>query len=106
LEVCPTSNVLLSVSSSIEKHPLRALIDAGLRVTISTDDPGTFATDMNTELLLAHDHHSVSLEQLRDLQFTALNASFLAPADRTTIVEQIRSYPIELSPALQSNYSD
>jgi adenosine deaminase len=93
LEVCPTSNVLLSVSSSIEEHPLRALIDAGLRVTISTDDPGTFATDMNTELLLAHDHHSVSLEQLRDLQFTALNASFLAPADRSALAEQIRSYP-------------
>jgi adenosine deaminase len=94
LEVCLTSNVLLSVSPSIEAHPLRTLIEKGLRVTLSTDDPGTFATDMNTELLLAHDHHGVSLEQLRDLQFAALNASFLAPTNRTVIADQIRAHPI------------
>jgi aminodeoxyfutalosine deaminase len=93
LEVCLTSNVLLSVTSSIEAHPLRTLIEKGLRVTLSTDDPGTFATDMNTELLLAHNHHGVSLEQLRDLQLTALNASFLDPTNRAMIANQIRSYP-------------
>ena len=93
LEVCLTSNVLLSVTPTIEQHPLRELLDKGLRVTLSTDDPGTFATDMNTELLLAHDHHGVTLGQLRDLQITALNSSFLAPAQRVELAGQINDYP-------------
>ena len=88
----PTGNVLLSVSKSIEEHPLRTLIDVGLRVTLSTDDPGMFATDMNSELALAHDHHGVTLEQLRDLQQTALDSSFASPAERCAIADQIRSY--------------
>ena len=53
LEVCPTSNVLLGVSPSIELHPLRQLLDAGLNVCLNTDDPGSFGTDLNTELQLA-----------------------------------------------------
>jgi aminodeoxyfutalosine deaminase len=47
LEVCPTSNVLLHVSPSIAAHPIRELLDAGLRVSVNTDDPGSFATDLD-----------------------------------------------------------
>jgi adenosine deaminase len=79
LEVCPTSNVLLGVAGSISDHPIRALLDAGLNVSINTDDPGSFATDLTTELALVHAHHGVSLDQLRVMQLAALEASF-APA--------------------------
>jgi aminodeoxyfutalosine deaminase len=50
LEVCPTSNVLLGVAPSLVQHPLPALIDAGLRVTVASDDPALFGTDMLGEL--------------------------------------------------------
>ncbi|MGB1698528.1 MAG: adenosine deaminase [Nannocystaceae bacterium] len=50
LEVCPTSNVLLGVAPSLADHPLPKLLDAGLRVTLASDDPALFGTDMVREL--------------------------------------------------------
>lgn len=92
LEVCPTSNVLLSVVPSIGEHPLRTLIDAGLAVTLNTDDPGSFATDLNTELGLAVQHHDVSLDDVRSMQRHAIGASFASPADVARIDAEISAY--------------
>lgn len=94
LEVCPTSNVLLHVVDTIEAHPLRALLDAGLNVSLNTDDPGMFATDISTELQLAHTHHGVSRGDLRDLQLAALDASLLAGPARGAIETELRGLPI------------
>ncbi|MEM6295690.1 MAG: adenosine deaminase [Myxococcota bacterium] len=49
LEVCPTSNVVLGVFPSMPEHPLPALLDAGLNVTLASDDPPMFGTDLLTE---------------------------------------------------------
>ncbi len=92
LEVCPTSNVLLGVVASIEEHPVRRLIDHGLRVSINTDDPGSFATDLTTELALLHRHHGLGREDLRRLQLTALDASFADDAARARIRAEIGRY--------------
>ena len=42
LEVCPGSNVALGVSQTLATHPIRAQRDAGVKVTVSTDDPPFF----------------------------------------------------------------
>jgi adenosine deaminase len=47
--VCPLSNVKLGVVESLAAHPLRALLQAGVRCTISTDDPLVFANTLNGE---------------------------------------------------------
>jgi aminodeoxyfutalosine deaminase len=94
LEVCPTSNVLLAVFPGIAEHPVRALIDAGINVTLNTDDPGSFATDLTTELELVHAHHNVSLADLRTMQRAALNASFADPAVRAVIDAEIAAYSV------------
>ena len=52
LEVSMTSNVLLGVAPSIEDHQIRPLLDAGVTVTLNTDDPAYFSTDLNRELQL------------------------------------------------------
>ena len=49
LEVCPGSNVALGVSQTLATHPIRALRDAGVKVTVSTDDPPFFSTTMRQE---------------------------------------------------------
>jgi adenosine deaminase len=92
LEVCPTSNVLLGVAESIAQHPLPALLAAGLNVSINTDDPGSFGTDLNTELQLAHAHHGVTLEQLRAMQLAALEASFADPSTKVALRDEIERY--------------
>lgn len=85
LEVCPTSNDLLQVIGSIEDHPLRELVDAGLRVSINTDDPGWFATDLVTELEIAVELLGAGPADLVALQEDALAASFAPDAVKTSV---------------------
>lgn len=79
LDVAPTSNVVLRVVPDAAAHPLGALRDAGLVVTINTDDPAYFSTDLGRELRLAHDLHGFTRRALLDAQSAALAASY-APA--------------------------
>ncbi len=53
LAMCPTSNVLLGAVSSLEAHPLRTLWDAGVLVSVNTDDPGFFGCDLTGEYAIA-----------------------------------------------------
>jgi aminodeoxyfutalosine deaminase len=49
LDVCPISNVRTAAVRSLEEHPLRQLLDSGIRCSISTDDPAMFDTDLGRE---------------------------------------------------------
>ncbi len=49
LDVCPISNVKLRVAPSLAEHPLRSLMEAGVRCTVSTDDPIAFGNTLNGE---------------------------------------------------------
>lgn len=51
--VCPTSNVLLGVARSHDEHQLRQLWDAGVVVSVNTDDPGFFGCDLVGEYAVA-----------------------------------------------------
>ncbi|MEO7944050.1 MAG: adenosine deaminase, partial [Marmoricola sp.] len=49
LEVCPSSNIATRAVATLEEHPLRAFVDAGVVVTINSDDPPMFSTTLNRE---------------------------------------------------------
>jgi len=53
LAVCPTSNLRLGVVRSLDEHPLRRLWDADAVVSVNTDDPGFFASDLLAEYAIA-----------------------------------------------------
>jgi len=55
LEVCITSNVKTGTVASLDAHPVRRLFDAGVPITLNTDDPGVFETDLAREFALARD---------------------------------------------------
>jgi adenosine deaminase len=76
LEVCPTSNVMLGVFPSYEAHPLGALRAAGVPVTLGSDDPPYFGTTIGREYELAHERLGCTLDDLREITETALNAAF------------------------------
>jgi adenosine deaminase len=82
IEVSPTSNVLLipDVAPSIEEHPIGAMVAAGLNVSVNTDDPGYFSTDLTRELRLVNEHHGFDEGALAAAQRRAIDASF-APAE-------------------------
>ena len=53
LAICPTSNILLGVAASYETHAMRELWDAGVMLSVNTDDPGFFDCDMTSEYAVA-----------------------------------------------------
>lgn len=97
LEVCPTSNVLLSVIPSYANHALPALREAGVRVCVNTDDPGWFATDLESELRIATDHLGIDHATHVEMQLDAIAASF-AP-DRVKHAFQTELANVALPPA-------
>jgi aminodeoxyfutalosine deaminase len=76
LDVCPTSNVALRVVPDLDQHPIRALVAAGVTVTINTDDPPMFSTDLNTEYAVAARLLDLDQRGVADLAQAAVEASF------------------------------
>jgi aminodeoxyfutalosine deaminase len=85
LEVCPSSNVCLGVAPSLREHPLPRLIEAGLYVTINSDDPPLFNTTLNDEYVLCAEAFGFDAAQMEQLSLNALRASLLRPAQRQAL---------------------
>ena len=89
LECCPTSNVVLGVFDSFETHPLPALRDAGVRVTLASDDPPYFGASVGGEYAVARDRFGMDDDELRALTRTAIEASFAEPRLRDALLDEV-----------------
>ena len=78
LELCLTSNWLTNAVDSPQDHPFRTIMEAGVRTTINTDDPGIFNIDMNHEYQLLQDLHGFTLEEFKRCNKIAKEASFIS----------------------------
>ena len=76
LECCPTSNVVLGVFPSYEEHPLPALRDAGVRVTLGSDDPPYFGASIEGEYEVCAERLGFAADELREITRTAIDAAF------------------------------
>lgn len=76
LDVSPHSNYCLKVVPTYQPHPIRALLDQGVYVTLNTDDPPMFSTHLTQEYALLA-RQGFSWEELWQLNLNALEASFL-----------------------------
>ncbi|HEX6968710.1 MAG TPA: adenosine deaminase [Micromonosporaceae bacterium] len=92
LEVCPTSNVRTRAVPAITAHPLPTLVEAGLLVTINSDDPPMFGTTLNQEYAVAAQLLDYGPEQVAALAKNAVTASFLPEADKTRLLAEIDGY--------------
>ena len=77
VEVCITSNVLTGCCAVVEQHPVRKLFDAGVLVTLNTDDPDMFRTSLAREYQIAQEVFGFSDAELRQLAKNSFRASFL-----------------------------
>ena len=89
LELNPTSNVRTGVCASFAEHPLRALFDAGLLVTLNSDDPAFFGSDLANEYRLAHREQKFTREELRQLAKNSIRASFLPGTEKSEWLSRI-----------------
>jgi adenosine deaminase len=76
LEVCPSSNVALGLYPDYEHHPLGALREAGVRVTLGSDDPPYFGCSIGGEYAVAHQRIGLDEGELMDITRTAVEGSF------------------------------
>jgi aminodeoxyfutalosine deaminase len=89
LEGCPTSNVCTGAVPSLREHPLPRLLAAGVPVTLATDDPGMFHTNLNDEYLLCHSQFGLGADELAELARAGARAAFCTEATRSAILAEI-----------------
>ncbi len=90
--VCPLSNHKLRVVETLEQHPLPEMLDAGLIVTLNSDDPAFFGGYINENYQAVQDHLGVGDDTLAALARNSFNASFLDDARRAELLAQLDAY--------------
>jgi adenosine deaminase len=88
LEVSPTSNICLGVAPSYAEHPFRALHDAGVTLTINSDDPPMFGATLTGEYLALAEHCHFTVDELIALNLNAVRAAFLPDDERSALLDE------------------
>lgn len=91
LEVSPTSNLCIGVFDSWEDHPIRTLFDAGIPVSVNSDDPPMFNTTLTQEFRELVDRFGFSAPELEEMTIGALQVSFLPESQKQAMISEFRS---------------
>ena len=89
LTVCPLSNVRLRVVEQMTDHPLPQLLEAGLRLTLNSDDPAYFGGGMLANFEACHDAFGWSRETFLALAGNAIEAAFMSDERRQELLRQL-----------------
>ncbi len=81
-EVCITSNFQSGVVKDLRDHPMPRMIEAGLKVTLNSDDPSISRITLSDEFQRAVDHHLAAESMLPSLILNSVQAAFLSPSER------------------------
>lgn len=92
LTVCPLSNLKLCVVDDIVDHPLKSMLDAGLKATVNSDDPSYFGGYVNANYRAVADALDLSKDELLTLARNSFTGSFLGDADKARHLAAIDAY--------------
>jgi aminodeoxyfutalosine deaminase len=92
LEINVTSNIKTGCCGGFDEHPVRQYFDSGLMVTLNSDDPPMFGSDLLGEYVLAQERFGFTAEQMRELAANAVEASFLDPARKLALLQRVERY--------------
>jgi adenosine deaminase len=92
LTVCPLSNVRLRVFAAMREHPLKRMLDRGLRVTVNSDDPAYFGGYVNENYLAATEALGLSRGDIVTLARNSFVAAFLSPAERRHYLDEVDAF--------------
>ena len=91
LELCLTSNVQTGACSGFSTHPLKRLLDAGVRVTINTDDPCISVTTLRAEYTRAEANCGLTHDDLLRCTLNAANAAYLPKHQKVALIQRIEN---------------
>jgi adenosine deaminase len=92
LAVCPTSNLLLGVCATLDEHPVRRLWEAGVLVSVNTDDPGFFGCDLTGEYAIAGRLLGLGREGYAQLARNSVESSFAPEELRDELRREIEDW--------------
>jgi adenosine deaminase len=92
LTVCPLSNVKLRVFDTMAQHNLIELLDAGLLVTVNSDDPAYFGGYLNDNFLAAFEALPLGLSHAQRLARNSFSAAFLDHETRQRLIDEVDDY--------------
>ncbi len=94
LDVCPISNLKLAVQGipTMREHPIRRLFDAGVKVTISTDDPYFFGNRLEEEYFALHQDLAFTRTELVQVARNGIEVALLDPAEKKTILAELDTF--------------
>jgi len=92
LTLCPVSNLRLKVIAALEQHPLRTLMQAGVVVTVNSDDPSYFGAYVNENLVACRDALGLSDAELAELARNSFRAAFVPAEDRQRYLARVDAY--------------
>ena len=94
LTVCPLSNIRLRVYPDMAHHPLHRLIDAGVLVTLNSDDPAYFGGYVNANYRAVQEAFGLTKSDLADLAKNSFTASWLSEDEKQARINEVESYVI------------
>lgn len=89
LELCPTSNLNTSIFTDISEYPIKKLMDAGVSVTVNTDNISVSGTTVKRELALIADTFGLGRENIRKLLINSAVSAFTDPETRLGLIRTI-----------------
>ena len=89
LTVCPLSNVKLCVFDSMEKHNLKTMLDAGLCVTVNSDDPAYFGGYIEENFMAAQQALNLDQRDIYRLAKNSFQASFLSKKKKKQFIDEL-----------------
>ncbi|GJL82808.1 MAG: adenine deaminase [marine bacterium B5-7] len=92
MTVCPLSNHKLCVVKDLDDHPLPTMLEAGLMVTLNSDDPAFFGGYINENFQVMKDHFDLSNEVLGSIARNSFLASFMSGERRSLLLDELDAY--------------
>ena len=92
LTVCPLSNLKLCVVKDMKDHPIREMLNKGLKATINSDDPAYFGGYMNDNYFALQEALNLSKQEIYKLTRNAFESTFLDEKDKNALLERVDRY--------------
>lgn len=93
LELCPISNVRTGVIAHVADHPFPRYHEAGMHLTVNTDDPAMFGNSLVDEYAALIENHGATRATIRELVLSAADAAWLPDGQRQALTKQLATDP-------------
>lgn len=90
LEVCITSNTFTKkIVQEAKKHPIKTFFEKGMKVTVNTDDPVFFKSDLLNEYWICYKELNFTMDEIKQLIINSFESTYLSENEKRTWIEKV-----------------